>query len=615
MLVGVSFDRAFERLYLRWEAEFPKVLKVQGVSKDFLDFSARSKQYFKSRVSELTIDKNANTSYFKSPTSYASELTKPLYKLHGIFLLWRYAKKLFGEKRASDLVTRIVKGDLYFHDSSGILIQVPYCVSISALDIANKGMPFNSQLVSRPPRHADSFVAQTVETMFNVGNQVAGAVAVPDFLVVLSTFTKRDGLTNSGIRQLLQRFVFSLNQPMRSGVQSLFSNISIYDEHLLKKSFCQIPELDLREVKRVQRVFAELISEGVDGVPFKFPVATANVYTGDGVDKRFLDQLGEWNAPLAVWNIYADKRPKLSMCCRLSLDISDQVFFNTFGSGDVKTGSTRVVTLNLPRLALIAKGETETFWNQLEDQLVAARQLLLTHREILKERISQNFLVFFNFGFMILERMFSTFGVVGLYEMAEFMGIERPEEKIKFIGEVLDFIEKRAKEFSKEDGFIYNVEAIPAEQAAFTLADLDKYFFDKKELARYARVGYSNQFIPLYTEFPLKDRIDLTGELDSKTSGGGILHINLGERISPSQMTKLVRYAASKTVYFAVNYVANVCNSCNCRFVGTGDCPKCGERENIDRVTRVVGYYSPLRNWSEERRKEFDSRFFYRDVP
>jgi len=612
MLVEVKFDRAFEKLYLQWEREYPELLAVQGVSKDFLDFSSRSKRYFKEHVSDLTIDKNANTSYLKSPTSYASELTKPLYKLHGLFLLWKYAKKRYGERRASDLVTRIVTGDLYFHDSSGILVQVPYCVSISAADIAVKGMPFNSQLVSRPPRHADSFVAQTVETMFNVGNQVAGAVAVPDFLAVLSTFTKRDGLTNSQIRQLLQRFVFSLNQPMRSGVQSLFSNVSVYDEFLLK-TFCQVPDLDISEAKRVQRVFAELISEGVDGIPFKFPVATANVFTGDGSNGYFLDQLGEWNAP-CVWNIYADKRPKLSMCCRLSLDVSDQVFFNTFGSGDVKTGSTRVVTLNLPRIALLAKGDHRKFMTLLDDQMEAARQLLLTHRDILKERISQGFLVFFNFGFMILERMFSTFGVVGLYEMAELMEIAEDAKKVQFIEEVLDHIERRAKEFSKEDGFIYNVEQIPAEQAAFTLATLDKLLFDHPKLPVYEELGYSNQFIPLYVDVPLKDRIDLTGKLDSKTSGGGILHINVGERISPKQMTHLVRYAASKTVYFAINYVANVCRTCNCRFVGTGDCPKCGEKDDIDRVTRVVGYYSPIRNWSKERRREFEQRVFYRDL-
>jgi len=606
MRIDVSFDPEFEQIFEWWDKECPEVLEVQGISREHLDFSERSRQYFETEVTELTIDKNANTSYFRSPTSYASELTKPLYKLHGLFLLWKYAAKQYGKERARELIDSVISGDVYFHDSSGILVQVPYCVSISAFDIAERGMPFNSQLTSRPPRHADSFVAQVVETMFSVGNQVAGAVAVPDFLVALATFTKRDGLTDYGVRQLLQRFVFSLNQPMRSGVQSLFSNVSIYDKNLLVQSFSYRPGFDLEETQRVQRIFAELVSEGVDGLPYKFPVLTANLYTGNGFDQYFVDQLAEWNAPLGAWNIYADKRPRTLMCCRLSLD---NTFFNTFGSGDVKTGSTRVVTLNLPRIAVRAHGDHDRFWSLLDETLERARQLLKTHRDILKDRISRHFLMFFDHGFMYLSRMFSTFGVIGLFEMARYMGKRSIEDILAFMGEVLDRIEGKAKAFSKQDGYVYNVEAVPAEQAAFTLSKLDEILYGEKQ---YVEVGYSNQFIPLYEEIPLKDRIDHTGRLDSKTSGGGILHINIGERISRRQMKALIAYAMHKVIYFAVNYVANVCRECSAKFIGLTSCPKCGEKDNIDRITRVVGYYVPLRNWSKERQREFQTRFFYR---
>ncbi|RLF27713.1 MAG: hypothetical protein DRN14_05070 [Thermoplasmata archaeon] len=424
-------------------------------------------------------------------------------------------------------------------------------------------------------------------------------------------FTKRDGLSDSEIRQLQQRYIFSLNQPMRSGVQSLFSNVSIYDKNLLETTFSCRQGVDFDEVRRVQRIFAELVSEGVDGLPYKFPVLTANIFTGDGIDQYFVDQLAEWNTPLGAWNIYADKRPRTLMCCRLSLDTSNPIFFNTFGSGDVKTGSTRVVTLNLPRVAIKAKGNPEKFWEILEETVERAHQLILAHRDILVDRISRGFLMFFDYGFMSLERMFSTFGVIGLFEMARYMGKQTFSEIFSFVGEVLDRIEGKARQFTEQDGFIYNVEAVPAEQAAFTLAKLDEIEFGED---RYVGVGYSNQFIPLYEDVTLKERIDYTGMLDSKTSGGGILHLNIGEKISQQQMKTLIEYAIRKVIYFAINYVANICNRCSTRFIGLTSCPKCGEDEDVDRITRVVGYYVPLRNWSRERRKEFETRFFYRST-
>jgi len=468
-------------------------------------------------------------------------------------------------------------------------------------------MPYDAPPVPKPPKHLDSFAGQVVETMFNLGNTVAGAVAAPDFLVTLSFYTK--GVSDREIRQVLQSVLYKLNRNMRTGgFQSLFSNLSIYDKVHYASTFKSYSlngkTLDWKEVDRVQRVFAELVSEGVDGVPYRFPVLTANI-SNDLSDERFLDSLVEWNTPLGVWNIYCDTAAKLSMCCRLSLDLESLPRLNAFGSGDIGTGSLRVVTLNLPRLALQASSFTD-FFDKLSEAANDCCDILYAHRQLIEERIRQNFLWPFTYNYLSTKRMFSTIGINGLYEAADRLARVNGHELYEIMFKVLTRLNDISKDRSRRDGVFYNVEMIPAEQAAFTLAGMDKYLFDDA----YGVEGYSNQLLPLSLDVPLRERIEVAGRLDKLLSGGGILHINTGERLDSHQMRKVVRFAAKHTTYFAVNYVISQCSLCGSTFVGTDACPTCGSTQ-VQRMTRVVGYFSPLRAWSSERLREYTTRKVY----
>lgn len=602
MRIKVSFDDEFEKLFCHYQEDFPELADLLGVSEKRLDYSRRSREFFSesTNINDFSIDRNANVACERGPTVYASELTKPLLKLHGLYLIWLHGRKMFGRKRANELISRVLMGDVYFHDSSGPLIQVPYCVSLSALNIALNGMPFNAQLVSRPPRHLDSFLKQVVETMFNVGNCVAGAVAMPDLFVVMSFYTKKENVSDRDIRQAFQGLVYSLNQPMRSGVQSLFSNISIYDRRMLESAYGHYTlwgeKVDFDEVERVQRICAEFVSEGVDGLPYKFPVMTANVMRGS--QDGFLDFLAELNAPLGIWNVYTSDTPRLTMCCRLTLD---GVFLNTYGSGDVNTGSLRVVTLNLPRLAFTSR-DFNHFRERLKDLVYDACDLLLTQRRLIEERVRQNFLFVFKHNLLSLTRMFSTVGLTGVYEACCYLDGKHVWDVAR---EVLQLIDKFVKERITSDGVVYNVELVPAEQAAFTLCDMDRVLFGKSDFR-----WYSNQLVPLSLDVTMKERIDRTAELDRYLSGGCMLHLNVAERVSAAQMKKLLAYA-SKTTYFAVNYLVSRCENCGYVFHHNGVCPSCAS-SNVTRLTRVVGYFSPLTSWSSERLRDFESRRWYR---
>ena len=607
MQITVSFSDDFDKLYYTFEKEYPECLAFLGISQKHLDYSRRSKEHFQRPSVDFSIDKNANTNNKRDLASYTNELTKPLFKLHGFFLIWKVCCKLYGAKRATHLLTRILLGDFYFHDASGPLVQVPYCVSFATLRIALEGMPYDAPPIPKPPKHLDSFAGQVVETKFNLGNTVAGAVAAPDFLVTLSFYTK--GVSEREIRQVLQSVLYKLNRNMRTGgFQSLFSNLSIYDRVHYVSTFKSYSlngkTLDWKEVDRVQRIFAELVSEGVDGVPYRFPVLTANI-SSDLSDERFLDSLVEWNTPLGVWNIYCDTAAKLSMCCRLSLDLESLPRLNAFGSGDIGTGSLRVVTLNLPRLALQASSFTD-FFDKLNEAANDCCDILYAHRQLIEERIRQNFLWPFTYKYLSTKRMFSTIGINGLYEAADRLARVNGHRLYEIMFKVLTRLNDVSRKRSQRDGVFYNVEMIPAEQAAFTLAGMDKYLFGKA----YEVEGYSNQLLPLSLDVPLRERIEMTGKLDKLLSGGGILHINTGERLDKRQMRKVIRFAAKHTTYFAVNYVISQCSLCGATYVGTDVCPSCGCTQ-AQRMTRVVGYFSPLRAWSSERLREYTTRKVY----
>ncbi|RLI40574.1 hypothetical protein DRO59_08975 [Candidatus Bathyarchaeota archaeon] len=607
MQILVSFSDDFDRLYSQVERDYPDCLSYLGISQDHLDYSKRSKEHFVKPSVDFSIDKNANTNNKRDLASYTNELTKPLFKLHGYFLMWKMCRKLFGPDRARHLLNRVLLGDFYFHDASGPLVQVPYCVSFSTLRIAAEGMPYDAPPVPKPPKHLDSFAGQVVETMFNLGNTVAGAVAAPDFLVTLSFYTK--GVPDKEVRQVLQSVLYKLNRNMRTGgFQSLFSNLSVYDKVHYKSTFKNYSlngeTLNWREVDRVQRIFAELVSEGVDGVPYRFPVLTANV-SNDLSDERFLDSLAEWNTPLGVWNIYCDTAAKLSMCCRLSLDLESLPRLNAFGAGDIGTGSLRVVTLNLPRLALQASSFTD-FFDKLSEAANDCCDVLYAHRQLIEERIRQNFLWPFTYKYLSTKRMFSTIGINGLYEASSRLARMDGYKLYEVMHKTLSCLNEISKSRSQRDEVFYNVEMIPAEQAAFTLAGMDRYLFGDF----YEVEGYSNQLLPLSLDVSLRERIEMTGKLDKLLSGGGILHINTGERLDAQQMRKVVKFAARHTTYFAVNYVISQCSVCGSTYVGTDFCPKCGSTK-AQRMTRVVGYFSPLRAWSSERLREYTTRKVY----
>ncbi|BAF60335.1 oxygen-sensitive ribonucleoside-triphosphate reductase [Pelotomaculum thermopropionicum SI] len=613
MKVTVTFEPGFDRLYRKF-ANDPvglQLLDLDGISPRKVDVGQMSHDYFTKRLADSSVDMNANANEELSANNYQAEVTKGLLKLEGYYLLWRYSKKRFDTRRANELISAIWRGELYFHDASGHGVQVPYCFAYSTANLMVEGRPYG-QLHSTPPRRSDSFVAQVIETTMDLSQEFVGAVAPGDFIVNLCWYLKREGIEpgredgQKYIENQWQKFVHVMNNKFRVSGQSPFSNISIFDRVNLQKLFegYRYPDgtpVDIEYVMEVQKIVAEYFAQGdpKTGLPYRFPVLTANLSVDENrrpLDPDFVDFVARTNIKLGVYNIYANEGSKIAMCCRFINDTGRMDYrADSFGNGGLNIGSHRVVTINFPRIAL----ETESrkhFFEILDKRVKAARDLLLVHREeILRRRVERGFLKFFKpLRWFTLDMLFSTIGIHGLYEMCHFAGLRMEEEGGQaFSEEVLKVTDGYALEFSRETGHSFNTEEIPAESTAVTLAGKDRVLYG--DILQPFSL-YSNQYIPLIADMDAVDRVKLTGRFMKHVSGGGILHLNIQDRIqSPDTMKRLMLLALKEGVeHFAINYGFGICTQGHTSVVGTGKtCPVCGEPIE-DHLTRVIGYFTKV---------------------
>lgn len=625
MRIHQTFDEEFDQLYNLYNAttQGKALIEIEGIARNHLDLGEMSKAYFNERIADMSIDQNANANESKSVNNYSAEITKGLLKLDGYYLIWYYAKRRFGIDRANELTKAMWDGDVYFHDSSGPQIQIPYCWAYSTSIVMIEGRPYG-QLYSLPPKRADSFMSQVIEVTMDLSQEFAGAISPADMIINYAWYAKKENLSDHTIVNDLQKFVHVMNNKFRTSGQSPFVNLSIFDRPNLEKVFehYRYPDgskVDVEYVMHIQKLFGEWFSIGdpVGKLPYRFPIVTLNISkdeNGNIIDQEFLEWSSKINIGTGCFNIYVNDGHKIASCCRLLNDMDRMQYkTDTFGNGGMNIGSHRVVTVNLPRIAIKSKGDIKDFNSILENTLEIARDLLIIHRyEILQRRINQGFLKFFSpMKWFSMDHMFSTIGIIGVYETNYMMDMNiNSDDGIEFTEKMLKNIEEFAKNASKENKCSFNVEEIPGESVAARLCTKDKIMFGK-DLIPFEL--YSNQYIPLIDDVLLSERMDITGKFMDILSGGGIMHINIKEKINdPDTMKKLIEYSISKGVsHLAINYGFGICKNKHTTICGNSDkCLMCGEPIE-DWFTRIIGYFTKVSSWNKIRREfEFKNRKF-----
>ena len=301
--------------------------------------------------------------------------------------------------------------------------------------------------------------------------------------------------------------------------------------------------------------------------------------------------------------------------CRLVSDVKQLGYFNSIGGTALEVGSVKVNTINLARIAYETKSKEE-YLKQLSDEVVLCLQMLDVVRHIIQRNIEKGLLPNYSYGLMHMKSQYNTIGIVALYETLQKFGMtykdklgyaHYTDEGVEFAKEILHVINKVKDEFVADKDYSANIEQIPAERAASILMQKDMVFFPDEA---YDLPLYGNQWIPLGVKTTLEEKCRLSAILDKACNGGSIAHINIDAPFTNFDTAwDMLNYVADSGVpYFAFCTRISACEE-NHGFYGE-KCPICG-KPKVTTYQRVVGFLTPEKTYSKERKAEFKMRDWF----
>lgn len=522
------------------------------------------------------------------------------------------------------------KGFIHIHDMSGLTI---YCCGYSLQKILDEGIKGLSNIpTSSPAKHLDSALNQLANLVTIFQNEIMGAVAFSSVDTLLAPFIKKDNLNYEQVKQHIQNFVYSINSNSRAGSEPAFSNTT-FDltvppdlKDLPAKiggEFQDFTYADCQaEMDLFNSAFFDVMLGGDSaGKAFAYPIPTYSItkdfdWENPNYDKLW-EMAGTYGYPYFSNFINSDMEPSdvRSMCCRLRLDLSQLAKRNggLFGSGD-STGSVGVVTLNLPRLGYLNKGKSvDDLLIAIKDYMEISKRSLEDKRTWLEKNIlGTGMIPAFDTYVGTLNNHFSTIGFVGLNEMCEnYLGVDILDPKGKELSlQVLDYMRNILLDFQKETGHLYNLEATPAESTCYRLAKIDKAEFEHiATQGKGKNVYYTNScHIPVSKIKSIKDTLDHQDDLQTKMTGGTVVHFYLEKGIAKDKAKSIVRSACENYSLPYISLSPVICHCSNCGFIETpvDICPKCGEFTK--KQQRITGYIRDIDNFNPGKRQEFEER-------
>ena len=632
MNIEFKFNKDFERALEALREKYGEDLEIlNGIHNSQMNFSDFIDAFVDKNVADVTIDSNANASN-KDIASFRSEKGKSNDKIIAANKIFYEIKKKYGLKTAKEWLETEYTGGFYLHDFPSTT-YVPYCYAYDLSRLANEGLFFLKNYNSQPPKHLTTFIDDVIEYISFMSNRSSGAVGIPNILVWTYYFWKKDCengfiINNPDyyVRQSFQKLIYRLNQPFMRVDQSAFVNVSIFDREYYEALFggLEFPDgtfaIDyVDEFIEHQKIFMEVVSQIRQENMFTFPVLSYSLLYKDGkfVDEEFARWCSDHNCKWNDSNFFVSGDvTTLSNCCRLLSDTSKlKGFINSIGGTALSIGSVKVNTINLVHI-FYELGEEVTekkYLNLLKKRTTLCCKVLDRVRYIIQRNIEKNLLPNYCDGGIEMDKQYCTVGILGLYEaMDKFGYIETDEfgnkfytEKgIEFASKIFDVLNETKDNFTDE--YSFNIESVPAEQAAVKLCAKDNILFDVCD-----NFIYSNQWIPLTEKCTINEKIRTSAILDNKCSGGAIAHINIDNNFPNSDMAwEMLNYIASQgVIYFCYNTKINVCKNHH-GFVEADICPECGEKA-CDTYQRVVGFLTPSKSYSKERFKEFSARQWY----
>ncbi|TFH51832.1 ribonucleoside triphosphate reductase [Actinomyces viscosus] len=537
------------------------------------------------------------------------------------------------------------EADLHIHDLD---MFAGYCAGWSLKDLLQQG--FNGvpgAIAAGPAKHFSSAVGQIVNFLGTLQNEWAGAQAFSSFDTYMAPFVRLDAMTYDQVKQCMQELIFNLNVPSRWGTQTPFTNLTfdwtcpadLADEHpLIGDDVCDFAYGDLQaEMDLINRAFMEVMTEGdAEGRVFTFPIPTYNItrdFDWDAPNTELLFTMtAKYGLPYFQNFINSELDPGMirSMCCRLQLDLRELLKRGNglFGSAE-QTGSVGVVTINMARLGHLYADDEAALTARLDELLEIGRDTLELKRTVIQHHIDAGLFPFTKRYLGTLDNHFSTLGVNGMNEMVrnfthDAYDLTDPRGHAMCV-RLLDHVRDKMVEFQEATGHLYNLEATPAEGTTYRFAKEDrKRYPGILQAGTESNPYYTNSSqIPVgYTDDPFEAQ-EMQEELQTKYTGGTVLHLYMNERISSAAACKeLVRRSltAFRTPYITITPTFSIC-PVHGYLVGEHlTCDKCAELHpeaepvECEVWTRVMGYFRPVRSFNIGKKGEYAERQMFTEV-
>ena len=598
-------------------------------------------------------DPNANMN-LKNVANMESEVYKFDNRKTQRIMLYDEIKRLYGKELADQYLIDLNSHLIYSHDEASTPVIKNYCEAVTLFPLL-EGTGSLDGTSTKAPEHLDSFCGQLVNATFLLASQCKGAVAFGEFfnffdhyavmdygedydlhddlLVDNPDVIKNPKTIGQKIEQQFQHVVFNWNQPAGNrGAQSPFTNISYYDENYWHALFDEFvfpdgSKPEWRRIDYLQRKFIHWFNKTRTETLLTFPVETMALLTDgkDVIDKSYKALTTEmYAAGHSFFTYLSDNPDSLASCCRLRNQINDNVFSFTTGLTGVQTGSCNVITINLSRLTQnfvrlsgFQKVQIEgVYWpdfkQYLTDIVERVHKYHIAYKTMLYEWEKNGMFTASKAGYISMKKLYSTIGLNGINEAAEFLGMKCTynEDYKKFCQLITSTISELNRKNSTKE-FQFNTEFVPAESLSSKNYNWDKNdgYWVPSDRNLYNSYFYlaSDPNTSILDRFRLHGR-EFTGTLD----GGVGLHCNLEEHLSQKQYEYLINYAIEVGCsYFTFNIPNCQCDNCGHIEKHHFDkCSKCGCTETTD-WTRIIGYLRPVPKFDKERYKEALTRVYH----
>ena len=527
--------------------------------------------------------------------------------------------------------------DIHIHDLS---MLSGYCAGWSLKQLIQEGLGgVPGKITSAPAKHLSTLCNQMVNFLGIMQNEWAGAQAFSSFDTYLAPFVKVDNLSYKEVKQAIQSFIYGANTPSRWGTQAPFINITL--DWTVPNDLAELPaivggkEMDFTygdckaEMDMINKAFIETKIEGdANGRGFQYPIPTYSITKefdwSDTENNRLLFEMtAKYGTPYFSNYVNSDMEPSdvRSMCCRLRLDLRElrKKSGGFFGSGE-STGSVGVVTINMPRIAYLAKTKEE-FYERLDHVMDAAARSLKVKRDVITRLLEAGLYPYTKRYLGTFNNHFSTIGLVGMNEAGlNACWLKKDlthKETQEFAKEVLNHMRTRLSDYQEKYGDLYNLEATPAESTSYRLAKHDKERYPDIITAHMGGTPYytNSSHLPVGFTDDIFTALDIQDELQTLYTSGTVFHAFLGERLTDWRAAAaLVRKIAEnyRLPYYTMSPTYSICKDHGYITGEVWKCPICGAETEV--YSRITGYYRPVKNWNPGKLQEFEDRNTYKKI-